>query len=418
MHLLGANGGRLGVAPAVGAMRFGQGFFGRMGANISDPSQHWSSRRNIVGGGMKAIGGALGLAGGAFAIGAGMAWQRRQQLAQVRRKFGLARLYGMDRKLSLRGGVSMGMMPEQYASTMQSFAQARGFEAGPRAGLGLGPTRLMASGAGIGALAQFAGLSGPGGGATGGRNRLGQPAVDALRQAVTQGVRGAGLDRWLQAIAGYTGQVAAQGGRVNLGSVNRLTGRMQATRGLRGLGTMQPQLMARGMSAVQGARQQVLGGLGGINQALAIQQASQLAGAMPGGATPQNLARAFDQMMQDPNQAFGAFQGQLGELGFIGMGLSADVSRGMANLSDRQAVTGKLPRLKGIRGARMFAGAEAEMLGAADEHRIKLKELIEAQTAIQKKTMELGTKAVNAAVDTATYAKQISETFARWALGR
>jgi hypothetical protein len=272
----------------------------------------------------------------------------------------------------------------------------------------------------MGALGQFAGLAGPGGGAAidrGSRLNRQRPAVDALRQAVTQGVRGAGLDRWLQTIATYTGQVAAQGGRVNLGAVNRLTGRMQATRGLRGLGAMQPQLMAQGMGAVRGARQQVLGGLGGINQALAIQQASQMAAGMPGGPTPQNLARAFDQMMQDPNQAFGAFQGQMGELGFIGQGLSADVSRGLANLAERPAATRGIPGLPaGFGDARRFARAESRLLGASGK--LDIGEMIKAQTAMQETIMKMGIKAANAAVTTATHAKSMAQTLANWALGR
>lgn len=407
--LLGGSGASMLAAPTVGAARFGQGMFGQMGANLRDPSQSRFSPRNLTSSAMGGIGGILGLAGGVVAQGAGMAFSRAKQLADVNKQFGMARMSGFSGNLLRTGGAAMGMAPGEYAGQMASFARTRGMVGGAKAGLGMAPGELMRTGASLGALGQFAGLQGPGGGAT----FSPRAGVDALRQAVEQGVRGANLDKWLQAIAGYTQQVAQQGGRVNLGAVNRLTGRMQGTPGLKGMGALQPQFMAQGMGAVQGARQQVLGGLGGINQALAIQKASKLASKMQGGATPQNLARAFDQMMKDPNMAFGAFQGGLGELGFIGQGLSADVSKGLSHLGAAPAALKKgfggreTPELpSGFGSAAAFARAESKMMGAGPSGDA-LRDMLQVQIDIQTATMKAGVAGAKIANEAAKTAKDI-----------
>lgn len=396
-------GGGMGatIAPGMAVLGGGANAMRAMGSNMRAPTQPWHSKRNLASSGMSGVGGMLGLAGGAIALGAKMAFQRRTQLASVNRQFGMARLYGHEGGLSRGGGSRMGMMPGEYAGQMASFSQARGFLGDENKGLGLSPAAMMRTGVSGGALGGFAGMFGPGGGAKGGT------AVMALEQAVAQGVRGAGLDRWLSTIATYTGQIAQQGGTVDVGSVNRLTGRMQNTKGLKGLGSMQPQFMAKGMGAVSRARQSTLGGLGGINDALATQKAAQLASKMPGGATPQNLARAFDMMQNDPNMAFSAFQGGQGELGFIGQGLSADVSRGLSNLSGSQAstplLTGELP--KGFAGSRALAGHESKMMGAASG--IELKKILDINYAIQSKLMKSAEVTAKAATKIAGWGEKL-----------
>lgn len=405
MGMLTGGGTGAFMAPATAAAGYGAGWLNQAGQNVG----------GVTGGAMRTLGGILGLAGGAAAVGAGLAFQRRKQYGQYLRQFGMARISGLSagftkkgakRQLSVAGGLSMGMSPIEAAGQLAAFGRQRGF-AGDigHGGFGKSPFTGLRYGASMGALGQYAAMAGPGGGGTAmGSEKSG---LVALSQAVEQGVRGAGLDRWLQTIASYTGQVAAMGGTVDATSFNRLTSRMQSTPQLAGKGAMQPAWAAQGAGIAKSARQQVLGGLSGISEALMINEASKIAAGMTGGATPENMAAAFDILEGDPNRAFDAMQGDLGKHGFLGRGYSAKTARGLANLKTGGplTVTGPPSANGNFATSAAFAHFEKRMMRHSKD--LPLGKIIEANELVQKAVMSAG-------ITTANLLVSIGDTLKKW----
>jgi hypothetical protein len=171
----------------------------------------------------------------------------------------------------LGAAANMGFAPTEAAQVINQWAQAKGTTAGTGAAGGDWERALRVSrtGVSIGAAAQFQGLAARG---AGGR-RVNVEQQIALAQQ--QGMRGAGIDRWLQMIAGNTQQMAQAGFTLDLQDHDRFIRSILGTEGMKRSGYRAIQMAgALARQPVQ-AQQQLLAGFGGVGQAAMIARAAQ-----------------------------------------------------------------------------------------------------------------------------------------------
>jgi hypothetical protein len=301
-------------------------------------AQWGANRGGAMGGAARVMGGAIsglpGMTSGLLSVGMTGIQMRLQRLKEVGAASSqMAQLsrFGVpgpslganpftDERIGARGRMS-GMTTEGVIGQLSQFAQARGLRGGLTMG-GMDPFRLsMRTGIGMGQLGQFAGMAGPGGGMTG--NLIG-----AMRVGGGQGLRGAGMARYVQQLAGAATQLASKGMKLDTKDTTNMLRRMQATPGLRGTGALQPQIVTRATGMAGGAIQQLIGGMAGFGQAKMIASAAQ------GGGGLMGTLKRLEEMQATPSKALGVFGGGMADrLGMMaGLGVGTEAAAGLGGL--------------------------------------------------------------------------------------
>ncbi len=214
-----------------------------------------------------------------------------------------------------------GYMPDESAALSQAFGQQVGFLSGSHPNF----LRLMTRGVGLGAIAAYRGQLAPGVGGT----RTGGNIVRMVSLAMKEGLRGARVDQFLQAIAANTAEMGRQGLNVNVSRMEEFAARMQATGGpFKGQGMRLGSVSASLSRAQADARSTLLGPFGGLARSALLARAAQSGGGVLG------MVKAIEKMQGDPNITRKAmvemFGGRTAALGFASMGATSGMATGLA----------------------------------------------------------------------------------------
>lgn len=298
----------------------------------------------------------------------------------------------IDTNKFLKHTAKTGWDPQAASQVALQWAQAKGTTEGGGYQTAL---RVARTGASVGAAAQYEGLKARGAGGIGGG------VMSAIASAQAQGMRGSGIDKWLQIIAQHTSQMAQGGLDVSLGDMEKFVRSMQGTKGIGGQGYRLPQIAgALGRQPLQ-ARQQLLGGFGGLGQAAVMAQAAG------GGGSIMDMLKNIEGMQGSPEAVrqavIGMFGPEMAALFFAQQGapsgmaealtgqMAPGVSGGVRQFqpSAGTALAGKLAskRLGDItdREIETMIGAQGKLTAALDDLGSVIEKLLAWIKSMQKK---------------------------------
>jgi hypothetical protein len=216
--------------------------------------------------------------------------------------------------------------------------------------------RLLTTGASTGAMMGYQSQMGPGAGGIGGN------AEKALGLAMADGLRGAKLDQYLQAIASNTQQMASVGMQHNVGATETFLGQMRGTKGLKGLGERAPGVAGAMLGQLGSARQTLLSPFQGLAKAAVMRRALGKGGGMIGAL------KELDKMGQEgPGSVLGEVQGLGGssEMTALALGSIAPSLR----TGEMEAMAGGLsgPDMGGVTTRHVYESERIAARGANQE---------------------------------------------------
>jgi hypothetical protein len=256
-----ANGviGMSPAAPVMAATALGTSYFGRKAEEYREAGQTGTARM------LGTTAAAMGIFGGAAVAALGMRYGIAQERGSSDLMLGQADVAGM--RVDLAGAAGLGYRPTEAAGIAQGFASAAGFD-GAGSQIRSGEMfRLARLGVSPGAVGSYAGQFAPGAGGWGTEGGLPAPMA---AQAFSSGLRGSGVERWLQTIANHTRQIADGGLEIDLDKSASFLAKLRGTPGLAEEAARLPGIVTGLDGARMGVRQRLLGGAGSLVDAAAM----------------------------------------------------------------------------------------------------------------------------------------------------